>query len=276
MSVKIVLFLILSVFAFFVMATPPEAFGFGQNSYAAYAGGVYSVVIALGALFAIDSAILRKRDYLIAVVLGVFALNLGIFGIHFAQAGLHTFGSAWFRLGIAIGVSTSLSYLAAVSLLNKSASNQKILMWTDFKPRELMIDVGIILGITFIMVTIALNQNATFSLTMFAVLSAFAPAVHEETVFRLLLFALMIKLNGDRAVPMPMMVLILSLPFALMHFIDLTMNYGFVLAMQQGMGHFLFISVVISVLMLKRSWLVALFAHYVFGFVRLTFLASGG
>ena len=248
-NIKVLLFFFLSLFVFYttVAALPEEVF---YDFHRLYSWRILYSTITLGSVFCLNFDTLKRRHWINAVVFG--ALSMG----HRAPLSSN----------FVVGVTVFFVYLAAVSLNDES--EYKIKMFTSLKVRDMTLNMVIIL-VVLILFTVSWFTNhfqgVEFGLHIhpFGIAHALAPSVSEEIIFRLFLFSLMIKLNRGLEVNTITLLVIMVVPFALLHAIDETIRYGFTHPSAYGIWISVVpMAVIISLLAMKRGLFTAMGVHF--------------
>jgi len=255
-NIKIPLFLLLLLFVFYILTSPVSK----ENHhmfYSLYSLGIMASTIALCLIFVIDFRVLKPKHWASASIFGLLSTNTT---------------TPLTNTGVAIGICTFFSYLAAVTLLD--SSKHRIVMHTSFKCSDIMIDLTLILlssSIYIVFLLFVVGHGLEFQLSFSLIKNSLAPAVWEEIVFRMLLFSIIVKLNNDEKVPIVIMLLIMVVPFVLVHEIDDAVRYGL---FPNGLPIPMIITATaFSLLAIKRNLLTAIGAHFFIGLIyRISYL----
>jgi len=254
----IILFFFYSLFIFYLMISPPVEPDH-HMFYTLYAFGILISTIGLTSIFCIKLEALKKVHFISALIFGVLSMAITI---------------PLIITGVAMGISTFFIYLASISLSHTSEYRMKMI--TSFKLRDISIDLLLIATIALSFMLLHINTLITSDVSfqinliplLFVALNSLAPAISEEIIFRMFLFALMIKINKGYNVSTITMLIIMIVPFVLIHVIDIAVIYGFWHPNTLGIIISITpVSVVISVLALKRNIFTAIGVHFMYNFI---------
>jgi len=125
----------------------------------------------------------------------------------------------------------------------------------------------LVVSVPYVVLAVITNDTPIqFNLQLHMIIRAFGAGVSEEIIFRLFLFSVIVRVSKGEVESKFLAILIMVLPFALFHFVDIGVYHGFLEAFSYGIN-LLFIAIPITLLALKRNVFTAIGAHFLLNFI---------
>lgn len=193
----------------FGLLSPEGATGF--KPYTMRMGYMLFTAVIVTSLFLIDWKRLTSRQIVMAVVLGVLGMcvNLKMF------------------VGVASGVATGFAYLAIQRFLGEEDYFCLVRRGKEEWKKNLKVIFfgGIIIIFLHCMPAFGNAYQIEWHPSIWSVLGPIGAGVSEEMIFRMFLFAILLKLGNGKEPPTVIALLVLGVPFALFHNMELLV-YG--------------------------------------------------
>lgn len=254
-NIKIIIFLLLTIFIFLNTAIEPfivegmQILKFPHSEpmfFQIYASSIFLSFIALCAFSITDFKNLKPKHWVVATIFGVAVLLPMLINATSAN--------------ISFAVATFFTYLASITMKNQYGNRMPFI--TSTKYLDIAVDISIVVGLALLRVFTAPWSDVEFGLSLNrVVLWPLAAAIAEEVIFRLFLFYIIIKLSKNNNPPFFITLLILVIPFSLWHIIDVSIRSGILYGLS-NVHHIIFISTIISILAIKRGLLPAILLHF--------------
>ena len=208
-TIKLAMFLVLCVCLISIYCITVPTKNIQYKPYTFHLFGIIYTFIILCSVVIIDFEKLAKKDYIIALCLGL--LSIGV-------------TSPVNYMGIISGICALFAYLGSVTLSGNYES--KMHLFRSGEVKDIMRSIAIILFIGCVFIFMEwLGQNPLrFS---FDILSIFRALVSEEVIFRLFIFSVIVYMCKGKEPPKLVTFLVMVVPFAMLHVVDEVVSYGF-------------------------------------------------
>ncbi|MCL1994619.1 MAG: CPBP family glutamic-type intramembrane protease [Defluviitaleaceae bacterium] len=274
LNIRVVMFFLLGIFVFLNMVSLPnyQAFNLPHRDYlpifyTLYSFGIIFSMVALVLIFFIDFEQLKLKYWLVSCFVGIISMfTIRPISIYSVQQ-------------ITLGVSMFFVCLSIPTLSKPLEEEEKIRIFTPSKSYGIPQDI--VVGFLIFMVLSAIGTNpgiagsialirgeVAFSTLLHSFIGATSVGIWEEVFFRMFLVYLIMKLNNYKYVPFVVMLLITSLLFTLVHFVDLIIVSGLDSVSLSDIFAVMVMSSTLFILALKRSLFAAVWLHFLFNFLR--------
>lgn len=225
----------------------------GINGYKVYTFTLISIIylfIILCSLLLIDITKIDVRELFISFALGIASIFITI-PVNIC--------------GILSGICTSMSYLIVKCFISTYGNYLDIFPSNKSKLKK---DLSIIIIISTVLLilkcypALEINRNILFTIDIPLLFRSLGAGISEEMIFRALMYGLLLKIgNNEEKPPFILVLLIMTIPFTLLHFVEPYINYG--LSGCINLFSYLLCSILLALLLYKRDIFTATIVHMV-------------
>lgn len=253
---KITIFLLLCIFLIFIYVITIPTKNIHYKSYTFHLFGIIYSFIILCSIVIIDLEKIVKKDYIIALCLGL--LSIGV-------------TSPINYMGVLSGICTLFAYLGSMTL--SAEYNNKIILIRSTEFKYIMESIAVILSIVcaFIFIEWTLGKNpAIFNFEIIMLFRAIGAGISEEIIFRLFIFSIILHICKGEEPPKLLTFFVMVIPFALLHVIDQAVYNGFINSLYTIIQIVLIITP-ITMLAWKKDLFNAIGVHIIYDLVSMSF-----
>ena len=255
-TIKLAMFLVLCVCLISIYCITVPTKNIQYKPYTFHLFGIIYTFIILCSVVIIDFEKLAKKDYIIALCLGL--LSIGVTRpVNY--------------MGIISGICALFAYLGSVTLSGNYES--KMLLLRSGEVKDIMKSIAIILFIGCVFIFMEwLGQNPLrFSFDILSIFRALGAGVSEEVIFRLFIFSVIVYMCKGKEPPKLLAFLIMVIPFAMLHVVDEVVAYGFFHSFP-NLIQVCLVAAPITILAWKRDLFTAMGIHFVYDLISMSLL----
>ena len=250
-KIKLWLFLFMSIFLFGVYVKTMPGADAHPGAYMVHFFNILLSFIIMVSIPFLKFQDYTKKDWIIAGLLGILSM-----------------GTPWpiQTMSIIKGACVFITYLASKTLYGEYETRMELFNATNL--REFLGDLKWMLIVSVPYLALAVITNATpiqFNLQLHLIIEALGSSVSEEILFRLFLFSVIVRVSKGEVESKFLAILIMALPFAIFHFVDIGVYHGFLAAFMDGLSLSIVV-IPITLLALKRNVFTAIGAHFLYNF----------
>lgn len=211
---KISVFLLMSIMIFVIYCITIPTQNIHDKTYTFNLFSIIYSFIILCAILIIDFSTLTKIDSIVALIIGLFSIGVT---------------TPINIMGILSGICAVFAYLVSVSVFQNNKYKMCFLYSKKF--RDIIIDIIIIISICFIFVLLQLfssQETISFNLNLDVVFRAVGAGISEEVIFRMFIYAIILKIFDKDEPPAILTFLLMIVPFAILHTVDLAVSNGII------------------------------------------------
>lgn len=249
-KIKIILFLLMLIFLFSIYCVTVPVENIHYKSYTFHFFNILYSFTILACIALMKFQDYSKKDWIMAVVLGL--------------------GSVFITTPINIsGVISSLcvgaTFLTSKTLYGKY--NQRMDLFNAKTSMEFFNDLKWILIIILLFLAIKLigayasGKSIQFEFHLSMLGRALGAGISEEIIFRLFLFSVLVSICKEREVSKFLAVMVMSIPFALFHCVEIGVNNSLIMAFLNSFKYWI-VSLLLTVLAFKRNVFSSIMVHF--------------
>ncbi|ESL02528.1 CAAX amino terminal protease family protein [Catonella morbi ATCC 51271] len=255
-TIKLAMFLVLCVCLISIYCITVPTKNIQYKPYTFHLFGIIYTFIILCSVVIIDFEKLAKKDYIIALCLGL--LSIGV-------------TSPVNYMGIISGICAFFAYLGSVTLNCNYESIMLLLRFGEVKDIMKSIAIIIFIGCIFIFMEWLGQNPLRFSFDILSIFRALGAGVSEEVIFRLFIFSVIVYMCKGKEPPKLLAFLIMVIPFALLHVIDEVVVYGFFHSLP-ALIQVCLVAAPITILAWKRDLFTAMGVHFIYDVISMSLL----
>lgn len=259
-KIKIILFLFMVIFLFSIYCITVPVENIHYKSYTLHFFNILYSFIILVCIVIMQFQDYSKKDWVIALVLG----------------GVSVFVTIPINVsGVISGICVVVAFLASKTLYGKY--NQRMDLFNARTLREFFCDVKWSLIISFLFLVIKLisiyisskSIQLEFQLSMLG--RALGAAISEEIIFRLFFFSVLVNIGKEQGVSKKLAVIVMLLPFGLLHVVDIGVNNSILMAFLISMNYWL-VTFILIILAFKRNVFSSIIVHFLIDIIAFSVL----
>ena len=248
-TIKLAMFLVLCVYLISIYCITVPTKNVQYKPYTFHLFGIIYTFIILCSVVIIDFEKLAKKDYIVAVSLGLMSVGIT---------------SPVNYMGIISGICTVFAYLASITLSDKNTNKMVLIRSIEMKYIIKSVAVILSMGCFFALIQWIFGQGSI-------IFRALGAGISEEIIFRLFIFSIILHICKGEEIPKFLTFSVMVIPFSMLHVIDQAVNSGLINSLP-NIIQVVLIATPITILAWKRDLLSAMGVHFIYDLVSMSFL----